>query len=128
MHSRMGAVARFLIVDLFGSVAWFPVWWYTKGLGRVLLWVRRALQYRASSYAFRIWIKNLFVPMYGQHDWTGRLVSVFMRVVVLVGRSIAFVVEALVYGFGIIVWIAAPILFALLAAWNITSGAFLRPV
>ncbi|MBU1349143.1 hypothetical protein KJ781_03695 [Patescibacteria group bacterium] len=128
MHSRTGAVAKLLIVDLFGSVAWFPVWWYTKGLERVFVWVRRSLQYRAASYAFRIWIKNMLVPMYGQYDWTGRLVSVFMRIIVLIGRSVAFVAEALVYGIGIIAWIAAPIIFALLAAWNITSGAFLRNV
>jgi hypothetical protein len=126
MQSRTGAVARLLIVDLIGSVAWFPVWWYTKGFQRMVNAASRALQYRASSYAFRIWIRNFFVPMYGQHDWAGRLVSIFMRFIVLVGRSIAYVVEAAVYGVGLFVWIAAPVAFAILMFWNLTAGAVLK--
>jgi len=126
MQSRTGAVARLLLVDLIGSVAWFPVWWYTKGFQRMVNAASRALQYRAASYSFRIWVKNFFVPMYGQHDWAGRLVSVFMRFIVLVGRSIAYVVEAAVYGLGLFVWIAAPFAFAVLTFWNLAAGAVLK--
>jgi len=104
MHSRMGAVTKLLFGDLLGSVAWFPVWWYTQGLGLVIGKAIAALRYRARAYALNIWIRNLFVPMYGQRDLAGRAVSVFMRVVVLIGRSIALVVEAMVYVVGIIVW------------------------
>src|SRR5689334_9819464 len=111
MQSRVGAVARLVFVDLLGSIAWFPVWWYSTGMLKVLHSSRDALQYRARSYAFAIWIKNFFVPMYGQYDITGRFVSVLMRFIVLVGRSIAYVVEALVYLLGIILWAVAPILF-----------------
>lgn len=116
MHSRVGAVTKLLFGDLLGSVAWFPVWWYTKGLSGVIQKVGAALRYRARAYAFAIWLKNLFVPMYGQRDLAGRAVSVFMRMVVLIGRGIAFVVEALVYGLGIVVWclwIPATIFFVL---------------
>jgi hypothetical protein len=122
MQSRAGAVANLLVVDLLGSVVWFPVWWYTKGFQRMVNAAALALRYRASSYAFRIWLKNFFVPMYGQHDLAGRTVSVFMRFVVLIGRLIAFAVEAAVYGIGLFLWIVAPMIFAAMAIWSITVG------
>lgn len=122
MQSRVGAVARLVFVDLLGSIAWFPVWWYSTGILKVMASSRDALQYRARSYAFVIWIKNFFVPMYGQYDITGRFVSVFMRFVILVGRAIAYVVEALVYFFGIMLWAVAPILFFLLAITGFLHG------
>jgi hypothetical protein len=122
MTSRVGAVARLLILDVLGSVAWFPVWWYSTGLLSVLHATQSALDYRIRSYAFAIWIRNFFVPMYGQHDLTGRLVSVVMRFVVLVARAIALAVEALVYGCGIVLWILAPMGFILLAMMSVARG------
>ena len=108
MKSRVGAVAQLLVVDLAGSIAWFPVWWYTKGLAKVVQAALGALRYRMQAYSFRVWIRNFFVPMYGQYDWTGRLVSIFMRTVVLIGRVIAIVVELMVYLLGIICWLLLP--------------------
>jgi hypothetical protein len=115
MKSRVGAVAQLLFVDLAGSVAWFPVWWYTKGLQKVVTSSFAALRYRSQSYALTLWIRNFFVPMYGQYDWTGRLVSVFMRTVVIIGRSIALLVEAWVYLLGAVFWVLLPPVSLLLA-------------
>lgn len=122
MTSRVGTVARLLFLDVLASVAWFPVWWYSTGLFNVIHAAESAIQYRVRSYAFAIWIRNFFVPMYGQHDITGRLVSVVMRLVVLIGRSIALCVEVVLYGIGIMLWTIAPILFVFLALMNIVRG------
>lgn len=35
-----------------------------------------------------VWIKNIFVPMFGQRDWQSRLISIFMRTVQIIGRGI----------------------------------------
>ena len=72
-------------------------------------------------YGIQIWLKNFFVPMYGQTDLAGRLVSVWMRCVVLVGRLSAIAVEAVLRAIGILAWIAAPILFLLLAFANASA-------
>ncbi|MEN9558024.1 MAG: hypothetical protein RL141_393 [Candidatus Parcubacteria bacterium] len=80
------------------------------------------LRYRARAYALGIWIRNFFVPMYGQYDWAGRLVSVFMRFVVLVGRGIALGVEAAVYGAGLLLWIVVLPLMGCLIAINLLAG------
>jgi hypothetical protein len=112
MSSRVGVISKMLVLDIFGSVAWFPVWWYTIGLRRVFLGSISAVKYRARTYSLKIWIKNFFVPMYGQYDFFGRLVSVFMRFVVLIAKVFALIVEAVIYAFGVIAWVFAPIVFA----------------
>ena len=121
MKSRVGAVAQLLFVDLFGSIAWFPVWWYTDGLTLAASKAVAALRYRSQAYAFRIWIRNFFVPMYGQHDLAGRLVSVFMRLIVLVGRSIAIAVEAIAYALALLLWMLILPLALIFAVINMTG-------
>jgi hypothetical protein len=70
---------KLLVTDVFGSVLKFPLWWYGEGTVRVASWIMRTLTFRWRSYGFVIWIQNIFVPMYGQYDWSGRLVSFVMR-------------------------------------------------
>lgn len=108
MKSRVGSVAHLLFVDLAGSVVWFPVWWYTKGLQRVIDAASSAVWYRVRSYALVIWIKNFFVPMYGEYDIWGRIISLMMRFVVLIYRIVALTVEVVVYFIGIAIWVFLP--------------------
>ncbi len=61
--------------------------------------------------------------MYGQSDWTSRLISVFVRFFVLIGRFIALGAEAVIYMGGIVLWVVAPILFGVLFIWNLLRGA-----
>ncbi|MFA5129429.1 MAG: hypothetical protein WC477_00750 [Patescibacteria group bacterium] len=126
MRSRTGSVAQLLFGDIAGSIIWFPVWWYTRGLNRVIRKAEDAISYRWRAYAFGIWLRNFFVPMYGQYDWTGRLISVFMRFFVMLGRLIALVVEIIVYFLGIVFWIFLPPVSLMLA---LQSGllALIRP-
>lgn len=108
MSAHGALLARYVFLDYLGSILWFPVWWYTKGLMLVIDNICRALNYRIKSYSFAIWLKNFFVPMYGQYDITGRLVSVLMRFVILLARVAALASEALVYLLGLFAWLAAP--------------------
>ncbi len=122
MSAHSSQVARYFFLDLFGSAIRFPFWWYGTGLKRVALSFYRSLQYRAQGYGLSVWIRNFFVPMYGQHDITGRLISVLMRFVVLVARVFALIVEAAVYALGIIVYVLLPVGSVLLAVVNIAAG------
>ncbi|HEU0050958.1 MAG TPA: hypothetical protein VFQ60_02785 [Patescibacteria group bacterium] len=125
MSSKAGSVIRFFLLDLLGSVLHFPFWWYTDGFQIVLQWIKRSLIFRWKSFSLTIWIKNLFVPMYGQYDLVGRLVSIFMRIVVLIGRLIFLFVEALLYTVLALLWLLAlPLLIALLAI-GISRGVVL---
>lgn len=64
----------------------FPIWWYTEGIRSVGAWAAGSIRRRETAVGLWVWAKNIFVPMYGQRDWQGRLVSFLFRVVFLVVR------------------------------------------
>lgn len=118
MTSAPLELTKFFLSETIGSVLRFPMWWYTDGLMKLGKWIVQELEYRWKAYSFTIWIKNLFVPMYGQYDWSGRLVSFIMRVVVLIGRGIALVVEACAYLLLSVAYVFAPPLALIMAAYS----------
>ena len=94
------------ILDIF----YFPVWWYTKGAGHAGKWCWEMFKQGNSNLAPGLWLANLFVPMFGQYDFQGRLVSFFMRLVQIFARAVALFVWlnlCLVLFLG---WLALPIL------------------
>ncbi len=128
VESHTKQLSKLLLVDLLGSFLWFPLWWYTTGLEKVARYFWQSLLYRSSSYGLRIWIRNFFVPMYGQSDIQGKVVSVFMRLIVLVGRSLALAFEAAIYVLGLCLWIVAPAFFLLMFVLGLAKGALPHPV
>ncbi len=123
MLSYITSFVDLLATDFVLSLTWFPVWWYSAGLRLVSLAALRALKYRWASYAFNIWLKNFFVPMYGAYDSWSRLISLLMRTVVLSGRLLMFAFEVGLYILGLLVWIAAPIVFGWLAVLSVLTPA-----
>lgn len=123
MSSRAAGVLDVLITEVAVSVVRFPIWWYSTGFRRVASSAVNALRYRSEEFAFGLWMKNLFVPMYGQVDLTGKIISVFMRIVVLIGRGIAFCIEAALYAVGLACWLLAPFLIALFLGLNLAAWA-----
>lgn len=71
------------------EILYFPVWWYSRGLLRVLLWAKNFLDRKIKSTGILIWLKNIFTPMYGQSDWAGILISFITRVLQIIFRAIA---------------------------------------
>lgn len=99
---------RLFLSETLGSIIRFPFWWYTEGLAEAARWCARGLRFRWESAGIAVWVKNFFVPMYGQYDLAGRLVSVVMRFAVLIGRLIGLVIEAVGYGLLLMVWVLLP--------------------
>lgn len=125
MQSKFGAVLRLIAVDTIGSIVWFPFWWYTTGLARVLAYMFHAIRFRAQSYSLGIWMRHFFVPMYGQYDITGRVVSVFMRLAVFCGRVCALVAEAMFYAALVLCWSLAPVTLFFLIFQGIVRNSFI---
>ncbi len=90
MDSAFVRVGHALLLAVLDAIT-FPWWWYTRGLRRVLGWVGRTLRGWERAVGLRLWLKNLFVPMFGQTDWQGRIISFFMRLAVLFGRTLQVV-------------------------------------
>lgn len=108
----MGAFLQTLRAVLIGTLADFlytPGWWYTRGLWKQLRGVVGSWAARQRDLAIDVWLKNLFVPMYGQYDLAGRLISFFMRLAQIVGRGIVLVIWAgLLLGW-LMVWVLIPV-------------------
>lgn len=95
---------RFFFKDFLGDFVAFPLWWYSRGTVQVIQFILEHAGRMAQTLSLKIWVKNLFVPMYAQYDIAGRLISFVLRIVVLIYRFIKFVV-----------WLA--ILLVLLGLW-----------
>lgn len=78
-----------------GKVLWqvvwdfiyFPLWWYSAGLLRIIKKIRNFYRHQEESLALSIWLRNIFTPMYGQHDFAGRLISFIIRFVQVIFRG-----------------------------------------
>ncbi|MGI6374288.1 MAG: hypothetical protein ACOX0C_03055 [Patescibacteria group bacterium] len=102
-----------IIASLFLEVIYFPIWWYSVGLFRVAKKVWRFLRNREKSLGFSVWLKNIFVPMYGQSDFWGKLISFVIRSVQVVARGLILIVWGILSLGLIIIWLALPILLGL---------------
>lgn len=72
--------------DFLFDVVRIPLWWV---IGGALLIARRALHsvtLASDAAGVGVWAKNLFVPMYGQRDAWGRVISFIIRFANLIGR------------------------------------------
>lgn len=108
-----------LVRDVLLDALSTSVWWYTEGLSNVLRFFARNAQYGANVIGIGIWMKNLFKPMYGERSWQGRIVSFFMRFIVLVWDTIIYIILLLFLVLFVAFWIALPPL----VIWQLTRIA-----
>jgi hypothetical protein len=106
-----------LSIQFFLDILYFPVWWYSKGLlcaGSFFVYMFNTGNVQFSPW---LWLKNIFVPMFGQYDWQGRLMSFFMRGVNVVFRTIALFVWTIVSAVLVLLWILSPIVVVATFIW-----------
>jgi len=82
-------LSKAVLWDLVGNFVYFPIWWYTRGLKRVGGFLFAFVSGMEARLAWRVWVVNIFRPMYAVSDIPGRLISFFMRVAMIIGRGIA---------------------------------------
>ena len=86
-----------------------PIWWYTRGLLKQMKGVAGSLGARQEALAVDVWLKNLFVPMYGQYDIAGRLISFFMRLFQSIGRIMVLIIWAALLLIWLMAWLLIPV-------------------
>lgn len=94
--------------DIFFDIVSFPFWWYSFGLSRTFSWAGEAFQSSVQMAGVGVWIRNIFVPMYGQYDWQSRLISVFMRVVQIIFRTIGLFFASVGIAVAVVVYVTLP--------------------
>jgi hypothetical protein len=62
----------------------FPVWWYTEGLAMAWGHTKARFAYVLRSTGLLIFLRNMGQPLYGDYTRSGRIISFFLRVVLLV--------------------------------------------
>lgn len=101
---------RVLVVTQLKELLFFPIWWYSQGLKKAFLYCLNLLKSGHRILAIDLWLKNIFVPMFAQVDWQGRLISFFMRIVQIIFRSIGLLGWLVLVVLLFLVWIILPII------------------
>lgn len=81
-------------MDILGSIVFFPVWWYSRGLKTVTKGAVSSVKNTAAYFGLGIWVKNLFVPMYGDDSLAGRAISFGIRLAMIIVRGIGIAIWA----------------------------------
>ncbi len=99
-----------IILQIAGEILYFPVWWYSVGFIRTVKSVFRFWRAREESLGFSVWLKNIFVPMYGQRDMASRIISFVMRFIQIIFRGIVLLIWLGIILAILIIWLVFPIL------------------
>jgi hypothetical protein len=94
------------ILDIF----YFPIWWYTKGALHALRGCFNLFKQGNANLAPGLWLANLFVPMFGQFDFQGRIISFFMRLVQIIARTFALLLWLVLCLILFVCWLLLPAL------------------
>lgn len=110
VKNNFAAYGVTIVLEILKDILYFPLWWYSMGLWNFVQGIVQFLKNREKGLGLSVWLKNIFKPMYGQHDWQGILISIFMRLVQIVFRSVLMLVYFLLAVLAFIVWVILPLL------------------
>lgn len=103
---------RSLIIDWIGEILYFPVWWYSQGLVKILLYFVNSIKSTNRNLALTLLLRNFFRPMFGVQDRSGRIISLFMRLILILGRLLAFFLLVFFYVLVVVFWLILPVVVA----------------
>lgn len=100
---------RMVALDVIMEALYAPVWWYTAGLRHIALNRLKNMRDTASHLALRLLILNIFQPMFAQFDRAGRIISFFMRIIIIIARLVYFLVYCIFELAILALWVAVPL-------------------
>jgi len=121
MEAARGGGAVGILWELGGDVLRFPAWWYGKGLVRAVRYALEFIQGHARTLGVSTWVKNIFTPMFGRYDWQSRIISVFMRLVNIVGRGCVTIIVSIVVVGVLVAYITLPLFALIFSLYHATS-------
>lgn len=108
-------LTKSIFLDTVKSVIYFPIWWYSRGLKNRFLRLINGVRTLFHNLAIKIMFKYFFKPMFGERSRSGRIISFFMRLILLCWRLFLFLLGATGRLLLLIIWIILPII----AVWQI---------
>lgn len=114
---------RYVLIDLIGDILYWPLWWYSRGLINTAFFCFNEIAQQEERLGVRIWIRNLFTPMFGQYDIEGRIISFIMRLIQILFRSLLLLIWSIVIWLLLLAWIFLPVVFGYFAWTNFIAIA-----
>ncbi len=94
-----------LTLNVIGDLWRFPLWWYTSGLKLVGKYCLESLHNTWERLALGLFLRYFFKPMYGDYTISGRAVSLLMRIVLVIYKSIRLIFWLLWYLTIFLIWL-----------------------
>jgi len=113
---KAGKIFFGVLFDEIKTVLYFPIWWYSRGFLEMLRRAKGFIIDIEQTLGFWIWVKNLFVPMFGQRDLAGRAISLVLRLFQILIKGLALIFVIVIVIVIVLIWLLAPV-FALWQAF-----------
>jgi len=113
---------RDVFLDIIREILYFPIWWYTKGLAMAANFSWQRIKNMEVRLGVKVWVVNLFKPMFGQRDIAGVLISFFMRIFQIIGRTLVLILWTVIMILVFFVWIVLPLFVVLGIILNFAAG------
>ena len=98
-----------LSIEFLLHIMYFPLWWYSAGLVHAFTQAGAMIAIGNGYLSPGLWLKNIFVPMFGQDDWQGRIMSFFMRFMNVIIRSALLFFWMILVAVIFFIWPALPV-------------------
>lgn len=116
------ATIKYIFIEVLWDIIYFPVWWYTKGTARIGRYCLESIQFQINRrLALGIWISNIFKPMYGDYTIEGRIISGFMRVIVLLWKLIQMIFWLIFLIILFLAWLILPVVIILFILYQLAG-------
>ena len=106
--STLITTIKYLATDIILDIITFPAWWYSQGLITAAKRFVRHLKTGLQFTGLKVWILSIFKPMFNDTSLQGRLVSVVMRFIFLILKTIIFSVWLIISTIIFLLWLALP--------------------
>jgi hypothetical protein len=109
-QSTTARATIFILREIIGEALYFPVWWYTLGMVGTARSLTRKWFDVLNQLSLPILFKTLSRPMYGDYTRSGRIISFFFRILLIVTRSIVFLGWTAIELVLMLLWLAGPVI------------------
>ncbi|OGY86418.1 MAG: hypothetical protein A2458_00705 [Candidatus Kerfeldbacteria bacterium RIFOXYC2_FULL_38_9] len=99
---------RFILVDLILNIFYFPVWWYTTGVLKVLNLINKEISSLAGALRLKTLFRFLFKPMFGLTDRWSLVISIGVRLVHFFVLSLVTLLYTVVLVLLFLLWLILP--------------------
>ncbi len=108
-QSTSSRAAIFLLKEFVGDVLYWPVWWYSRGLIHLVNSLVRSWLRLVDHLSLVILFRTIGKPMYGDYTRSGKVISFFFRIFLIVTRLVVLVAWTMVNLILLVIWLAGPV-------------------